>query len=205
MQSKRLGAGESIDASGAEGVAAEALQQEGRVIERRARRIPLEQDKLHIVALPPLPGTKRPGKLIDRSGALGQHPLHQRLGARLEIVRRDRRAIELHFQRIDSGLRQHLRGENRRIDLQKTAAVEHLSEARAHESPLLQQAADRRKGRAHGDVSRAGEGEPLPEPSGRTTMDPVGTPNIPDSFFHSQLVEAHARQGSGIWGEQVDT
>ena len=105
---KCLGAGDSLDTAGAQRRAAEVFHERRGFGKRRAGRVPLQQHELDVVLPATFAGTKRPRKLVDRPRVGRQEPLHQRLRARLKVVRRPIRAVDMHGDRIDVRLRKHL-------------------------------------------------------------------------------------------------
>ena len=74
-------------------------------------------------------GTKRPRKLIDRARVGSQQSLHQRLGARLQILRRPMRPIDVDGDRIDVRLGQHLGRQHRRVNLDEPLAIKQISQS----------------------------------------------------------------------------
>ena len=124
-------AGDPFDAACAQCRAAESLQKGGGIGQRRAGGIPLQKHELDIMLPATLASTERPGKLIDRPRVGCQQPLHQCLRACLEIVWRSIRAVDMHGNRIDMRLRQHLGREHRRVDLDEPQLIEHVAQPRA--------------------------------------------------------------------------
>ena len=142
-----LPAGNAIDAAGVEDRGTEGFEQVGRAVERGRRLVPFQQAELHVVLPAPLTGAKRLGELVDASRLPCQQPLHQRLGARLEKPRCGV-AVEVHRDRIDVGLRQHLPRQHGRVDLEEAARVKHSADGSPHPAAEFENGANRHSRRA---------------------------------------------------------